>query len=275
MILKFEIQETIKIKDYLRKKLSSNLLIKLGKDNSFIVNNLAVKNYYTMHEGDILYVITPSTISANVKATKGDIEIIYEDDYFIILSKPNNMATIPTRAHYLTSLANYLNYYYITKGIASGIHFVSRLDEATSGLILASKDIYIEEILKKNILEKKYLLKVEGHLDNEGTIKTNIIKDPNSLIKRKCVEGDKAITIYKTLKAEEDYSIIEAILKTGKTHQLRLHFSYLKHPIIGDKLYGIETKDNILYLHSYYLKIKHPITNEILEFYNYPKWYKE
>lgn len=269
MILTFNIETTITVKEYLDKKLTSKLL--RNTYLQFIVGNQSVKNYYLMHKGDVLKVIIPPSKS-DVIACKGELDILYEDDYLLIINKPNEIATIPTRRHYKSSLANIVKYYYITKGINAGIHFVNRLDAPTSGIVVVAKNIYIADIMKASIQEKKYLLKVWGTLLEDGSVKTTIVKDENSIIKRKNIEGNNSYTTYRVLKNEDDKTLIEATLHTGKTHQLRLHFNYLNHNILGDKLYGNDDID-LLYLHSYYLKFIHPITKDEITINSLPVWY--
>lgn len=270
MIKEFIVNSNITVKDFLKDKISSNLLIKITEKNLIFVNNQNVYNYYVMKPGDVLKIIIPK-IDTNVKATKGDIEILYEDDYLIILNKPNNMATIPTRKHYNISLSNYLAYYYILKGLNLGIHFYSRLDYATSGIVMVAKNIYVLDLLVKTKITKKYLLKVHGEMD-DAYVETKIIKDPNSIIKRMNVTGNTAKTTFKTMVKTKEYSIVEATLHTGKTHQIRLHTSFLNHPIYGDELYGINDSINLLHLHSYYLEFIHPITKEKIIIKNNPSW---
>lgn len=271
MILTFKVEEHIKVKDFLQSKITARLLKTITLSNvSYIVNNQNVKNYYMMKPNDELKIIIPS-IESDVVCTKGELNILYEDDYLLILNKPNNMASIPTRKHYTSSLANIVQYYYVTKGIDSGIHFVNRLDAPTSGIIVVAKNTYIADKMKDAILEKKYLLKVHGVILEDGFVKTKIIKDENSIIKRKNVEGDNSYTTYKVLENYHDSTLIEAFLHTGKTHQLRLHFNYLNHNIIGDELYGNDN-EKLLYLHSYYLKFVHPINKELIEISSMPSW---
>lgn len=273
MLLKYKVEETIKVKDFLDKKISSNLLKELNLNKlSYLVNNQNVLNYYMMKKGDELTILVPPT-KTNVKATPGDIDILYEDDYLLIINKEADIATIPTRAHYDKSLANFVAYYYITKGINAGIHFVNRLDAATSGIIVVAKNSYIAEVMKDAIKEKKYHALLWGILDKDGVIKTTIVKDETSIIKRKNIEGESAFTSYKILEKYDDKTLVEAALHTGKTHQLRLHFNHIGHNIIGDKLYGNDDID-LLHLHSSYLYFIHPITGENIYINSKPKWEK-
>lgn len=271
MIIKFLIEEEIILKNYLNDKFTSRMIKVLNSnDNSYIVNDQVVKNYYLLKPNDLLQVVIPTILSDHIVPINQSLDILFEDSYLLILNKPNNLASIPTRMHFDKSLGNFVMGYYKQKGYNFGIHFVNRLDFATSGIIMVAKNPYIADIMKTKIIQKKYVLKVHGSLEGQGVIKTNIEKCPDSIIKRQALPGNKAITYYHVLETHKDYSIVEAILATGKTHQLRIHFKELGHPIIGDSLYNDDTGD--LFLHSTELKFTHPITNEIINIKKKPNW---
>ena len=201
-------------------------------------------------------------------------EIVYEDSYLLIINKESNLATIPTRKHYTNSLANYVMSYYKRMGIVANIHFASRLDAPTSGLIMLAKNSYVLTLLKDANITKKYMLEVNGHIPlKSGVIECGITKEEGSIIKR-CVTNEfvNSKTIYEVKGEYNDTSLVEATLCTGKTHQLRVHFSSMGHPIIGDELYGVKRDDGILHLHSYYLEFTHPIKKEKMSFTTKPKW---
>lgn len=282
MIFRYHIEEEITVKDYLTKiKIPSNVITSLKSSNGqILVNDMSVTMVYLMKQNDILEIVFPSSTQGdNIKSVKGDLEILYEDSYMLILNKPNNLATIPTRKHYNNSLANYVMSYYLQHGIESNIHFVSRLDSPTSGIIILAKNSYMLTLLQQAKIEKHYILEVRGIVkDNNGIIELGIEKDPNSIIKRRInSEFINSKTIYQILERNEDSTIIDALLCTGKTHQLRLHFSHLGFPIIGDLLYDESNneEDCILHLHSYMVKFIHPITKKDIEIVNYPTWYNK
>lgn len=276
MIFRYNIEETIKIKDFLKKiKLPSNVITDVKERGQLLVNDQTVSNSYEMVKGDLLEIVFPATTQGeNIKSVKGDFEIVYEDSYLLVINKACNLATIPTRKHYTKSLANYVMSYYKRVGIVSNIHFASRLDAPTSGLIMLAKNSYVLTLLKDAGIIKKYQLEVEGHLkEKQGIIETGIIKEEGSIIKRTCINDFiNSKTIYEVLEEREKTSLVLGTLCTGKTHQLRLHFSFLGHPIIGDELYGTKTKDGILHLHSCYLEFIHPITKEKIILKSNPKW---
>ena len=195
----------------------------------------------------------------------------------LVISKENNLASIPTRMHFERSLANFVMAYYKIKGIVANIHFIGRLDYATSGIIALAKNPYILALMKTTPIVKQYLLEVEDIvLEESGTIEGGIEKAQNSIIKRTFSKDFvNSKTTYIVIERKNESSIVLATLHTGKTHQLRIHFASMKHPIIGDELYGNKTNDSILHLHSCYLEFLHPVTKKKIKIVNYPKWYQK
>lgn len=281
MILRYNIdKDGYLVKNYLEELGLPDQLFKdiRGGNGQFLVNDQAVDNHYKLKKGDFLEVVLPvSSQGENIVSTYKDFEIVYEDSYMLIINKEANVATIPTREYFSDSLANYVMSYYKRNGILANIHFVSRLDAPTSGLIMLAKNGYITYLLQNTLIDKRYLLEVDGIIDKkEGIIQTGIEKDETSIIKRKVTfDYINSKTVYNEVYVDNNKSTIEALLITGKTHQLRLHFSYLGYPIIGDELYGKATNDGILHLHSYHLEFDHPVTKEHLVFERYPSWFKK
>lgn len=280
MIVRFKIEESgYRIKRYLIKQgIPDHVFKEIRSGNGqYLVNDQIVDNHFLLKPGDLLEVVMPASDQGeNIVSTLGDFEIVYEDSYLLIINKEPNIATIPTKEHFTNSLANYVMSYYKRNGILANIHFVSRLDAPTSGLIMLAKTSYMTTLLQNTVITKKYLLETINIVEpTEGIIELGIEKDPTSIIKRyTTTEFINSKTVYKTLYQENNHSFIEALLCTGKTHQLRLHFLSKNAPIVGDMLYGEETQDGILHLHSYYLEFIHPVTKEKLIFTTYPTWYK-
>lgn len=280
MIKRFIIEEEeIILKEFLQNQnIFSNTIKDIKQLNGqYLVNDQIVENWYKLKKGDLLEVVLPASYQgSNIKSIKGDFEILYEDSYLLIINKENNLASIPTREHFDKSLANYVMSYYKRIGIVANIHFVGRLDFATSGIIVLAKNPYIMALMKQIDIIKEYILEVRGLIESDnGIIECGIEKDPNSIIKRIVTnEYINSKTEYEVLKRLENSTYIKARLHTGKTHQLRLHFSSLGYPIIGDELYGSKEEDNILHLHSYHIEFIHPVTNQLINISTYPKWYK-
>ncbi len=280
MIKEYIIDKDIVLKDFLNEKhLFSSLQKDIKKLNGqYLVNDQTVENWYKLHKGDILQIVFPtSTQGKNIKSVKGDFEILYEDSYLLIINKVNNLATIPTREHFNKSLANYVMSYYKIKGIVANIHFINRLDYATSGIIMLAKNPYILTVMKEQKIIKKYLLETVGKIDNNsGEITGGIEKDPSSVIKRRMsTKFTNSRTTYEVLAKDNEKTLVLATLHTGKTHQLRLHFASINHPLIGDELYGKKTDDQILHLHSAYLEFNHPITQKLIKIKSLPKWLEQ
>ena len=242
-------------------------------DNIYI-NNQKAKNYYLVHRGDELLLRFEENINENFIPSSLNIEILYEDQWLIIINKPTNIASQPSRKHPTDNVISFLTSYFHEHNIQANIHLVNRLDFSTTGLMIISKSGILHYEMTKTSITKKYICEIEGKMDDKvGIIRLGIDRYPAPSIKRFVSENGKmAITKYQVLKENKTSSILEVLLVTGRTHQIRVHFSYLGHPLIGDSLYGKE-KDG-LRLHCYSLEWIHPITKETIKIQKYPNWYE-
>lgn len=205
--------------------------------------------------------------------TKISINIIYEDEAYLVVNKPAGIPVHPSTDHYTDSLANGVIFYFNQIGLKKKIRPVNRLDKDTSGIVIFAKNEYIQECLIKQMKNKqfikKYIAIVNGNLDNlEGIINAPIARKENSIIER-CVSetGDTAITHYKVLKRNDNFDVIECILETGRTHQIRVHFAYLGHSLLSDTLYGVSSPlINRQALHAYEVEFIHPITKQKVKY---------
>ncbi len=272
MILKYTINtENINLKTFLKQHYFSNrLLIKLKNRNAIFCNGKNVYMDYLLSLNDTITInLDYDEKNENIVPTKMDLNIIAEDDAYIILNKPAGIAIHPSCRHYETSLSNGVKYYFQTIGLNKKIRPVNRLDKDTSGLVVFAKNEYIQECfiqqMKNHSFQKWYVAILDGLLkEKQGIINAPIARKQNSIIER-CIspDGDKAITHYKVLKEFKDYSLVEFLLETGRTHQIRVHSKYIGHPIVGDTLYGkasafIQRQA----LHAYKIKFAHPISNK-------------
>lgn len=254
--------------------ISTRLLLKLKKLEMIYLNNQKCYLESKVHPGNIVsFSLDYDEDNSNIVPTKMNLDIIYEDDSFIVINKPPFIPIHPTAYHFDDTLSNGLRYYYDTIGLKKKIRPVNRLDKNTSGLVLFAKNEYVQELLiaqmKNGDFKKKYLGIVEGKLDNKiGTIDAPISRKEDSIIERKIDStGFDSITHYKVRKEFYDYSLVEFSLETGRTHQIRVHTKYINHPLLGDTLYGEESPlITRQALHSYYISFIHPILNKKVNF---------
>ena len=226
----------------------------------------------------------PEKIST--EAEDVDFEIVYEDDDILVINKPQGLVVHPCSSTKHGTLVNGL--LYRIKNL-SGINgklrpgIVHRLDKETSGLLVVAKNdkahISLAEQIKNKTCKRNYLAILEGNLkDDEGEIETKIGRDKKDRKKMAVVEnGRVAITNYKVLERFKNACLVEFSLKTGRTHQIRVHAKFLNHPIIGDKVYGKEVKGlNGQLLHACKLTFMHPSTHkEVLFEVKPPKYFEE
>ena len=277
MHLKYIVKNNeLNINQILQNKLniSSRLLFKLIKKEKVLLNGCVCDTRTYPNFGDELIVnFDYDEENSNIVPTKMDLNIVFEDNWMLIVNKPAGVATHPSILHYYDSLCNGVRFYFDSIGLNKKVRPVNRLDLNTSGLVIFAKCEYIQECLisemKNNIFKKEYLAFCEGLFENKsGTIDLPIGRKDNSIIER-CISknGKPSITHYNVLKEFNNYSLVRCILETGRTHQIRVHLSAISHPLIGDSLYG-SFSDLISRqaLHCYKLQFIHPITKEFMSF---------
>ncbi len=262
-------------------QISTKLLQKLIKENQIKINGTSINTKLKPNINDkIIIDFSYKEDNSNIIPKKMPLSILYEDEWLLIISKPAGIAIHPSILHFEDSLSNGIKYYFDTIGLHKKIRPVNRLDFGTSGIVIFAKCEYIQEYLIKEMqskqFEKHYLALVKGSLEKKtDTINLPIGRKPNSIIER-CIDfkkGKPAITHYKVLENFENSSLVECVLETGRTHQIRVHFSYLNHPLIGDTLYGNASSiSNYQMLHCYRVKFIHPVSLRKIIITDYPKW---
>lgn len=264
------------VKDVLTKefKFSKRLITKLKKENRIFVNNNPCFVNYVLKINDIVQIDFNFVEECdNIIPTKIELNIVYEDDYLLILNKPAKMETHPTCLNYENTLSNGIKYYYDSINLKRKIRPVSRLDKDTSGLIVFAKDQYIQEELikqmKEKVFQKEYIAVVEGFLEKDkGEIVANIARKENSILER-CISenGAYAKTYYEVLERLENkdskVTVVKLKLETGRTHQIRVHMKHIGHPLVGDFLYGkVSNLIDRQALHCNKIEFIHPILKE-------------
>ena len=264
------------INDILLKEfhISTRLRTKLIKNKCIYVNNNICDTRDKISIGDTITVdLSLDEDNSNIVSTPMNLDIIYEDEWLLVLHKPAGITIHPSMLHFDTSLSNGVKYYFNSIGLKKKIRPVNRLDLNTSGLVVFAKCEYIQECLSKQMenktFKKEYLCIVSGKFkDKVGTLNLPIARKKNSIIER-CVNnnGQKSITHYEVLQEFDNYSLVKCILETGRTHQIRVHMSYIGHPLLGDTLYG---KSSPLIdrqaLHCSKLEFIHPISKQNMIF---------
>ena len=255
-------------------KISSRLLYKLIKLNKIELNHKPYDTRKTGTFGDTITInFDYEEDNSNIIPTKMNLNIIFEDDWLLVVNKPAGIAIHPSVLHYSDSLCNGIRFYFDKIGLKKKIRPVNRLDLNTSGLVVFAKCEYIQECLinqmKNNQFKKEYLAVCNGFFDKKsGTINLPISRKENSIIER-CISGNgqTAITHYEVLKEFDNYSLVKCSLETGRTHQIRVHMSAIGHPLLGDSLYGsISDLINRQALHCFNLQFIHPVYNNDLNF---------
>lgn len=277
MILEYKVKsENITINHILKNQLhiSSNLFTRLLQKKAVYLNGNICDTRKIVHIGDLISIdFNYPEDNSNILPTKMNLDIIYEDECFILLNKPAGIAVHPSILHFDDTLSNGLKFYFDTINLPKKIRPVNRLDSNTSGLIVFAKNEYIQECLiqqmENHTFKKEYLAVIVGTLpEKKGTIDKPITRKEGSIIER-CISpnGKKSITHFEVLKEWKDYSLIKCILETGRTHQIRVHFASIGHPLLGDDLYG--EKSELIHgqaLACYRLSFTHPIMKNPLSF---------
>lgn len=252
MLLKYIVGDNKNLRSILKDELniSSRLFNKI-KNKYVFVNGEHAIYYRDLNVNDVVEVdFSYDDDNYNNIVSNPDIkfEIVYEDDWLLIVNKGANLPVHPSLNHYDISLSNGIRAYFDKIGLNKTVRLVNRIDKDTTGLVVIAKCEYIQEALIKQMNDdsfiKEYIAIARGLVDSSGVIDFPIARKDGSIIER-CVDlvsGENAITNYVRLNynPELDISLVKCRLLTGRTHQIRVHFAYIGYPLLGDSLYGIE-----------------------------------
>ncbi|NDI35811.1 RluA family pseudouridine synthase [Chengkuizengella sediminis] len=266
------------LKSVLREKLniSRRLLsnIKLT-EKGVMVNGKREFINIKVFSGDLIEIHMEQETSQYIEPQDIPLNILYEDEFLLIVNKQAGIVVHPTRGHYANTLANGVVYHWIQKGENYRFRPIHRLDEETSGVLAIAKNPYVHQQISEqminNQVKKEYTAIVSGHLpDLEGTVNAPIDRDPEQQHLRIVTdEGYSAITHYKVEEEYQSASLVRLWLETGRTHQIRVHMKHLGCPLVGDKMYGEENngpKMDRQALHAAKLAFYHPNTRKYVEF---------
>ena len=269
-----------RIDSYLIKVLniSRSKIQKLIKDKKILVNNKAVKSSYLLKETDLINVFDIEDDELEVLPENLELDIVYEDDDLVIINKENGVVVHPAFGNKNGTLVNGLVHQFkhlsdINGELRPGI--VHRIDSFTTGLLVVAKNNGAHEELAKQLRDKtmtrKYYALVWGVINNDtGTIDAPTGRDNNNRKKQTvtAINSKSAKTHFKVIKRFDQVTLIEASLETGRTHQIRVHFEYIKHPVVNDPVYGRKKTidDTGQCLHAKTLGFIHPKTQKYIEF---------
>lgn len=267
--------EGLMLKEFLFKQEISKKSIKAIKMmGDILVNGVHQTVRYQIKKNDLVELIWPEE-KTKMGPFAYPLKIVYEDDDYLIIDKPAGIPCIPTKRYPEKTLANAIIFYYQKNNIDATVHLVNRLDKDTQGLMLVAKKRQSHYLISKDIKQVKrvYHCLVEGIIEGEGIIDQPILKDSNSVRRLINKKGKRAVTYYRSLKVDNNQSLVECILETGRTHQIRVHLSSLGHPLIGDRLYGSKEQEEY-YLDSVEIEFIHPLTNKHIKI-NKKRFYDE
>ncbi len=258
---------------------SRTFVKRLIEDGHVKVNESVVKPNYKISEGEDVLVNVPDDFltPAYIGPENIPLDIVYEDDYLIVVNKASGMLVHPTTTRSTGTLVNALLHYSVklsdfNTDMRPGI--VHRLDQETSGVILIAKDnithTKLAKQFKRHEVKKHYVALVEGRIEfDEGKIDAPLGRHPQHREKKAVrYEGEArdALTYYRVIKRTKDVTLVDLFPKTGRTHQLRVHMKHLGHPILGDAKYGKKRTFSRLALHAQSIQFRHPQTKDIVEF---------
>ena len=276
-MIKVEEETTSRLDTYLAEKLelSRSKIQKLIKEDLVTVNGKNVNGSYQVKLNDEIEVNDDLDYEMKVEPENIPLDIVYEDDDLLVINKPSGMVVHPAAGHYTGTLVNALLYHFNIESkdkIRPGI--VHRLDKDTSGVMLVAKNEWTHErlsdMISKKEVKRHYLAIVNGLIKHDtGTIDAPIGRDPNNRQQMTVtdINAKDAITHFRVLKQYTENTLLECILETGRTHQIRVHLAYIGHPVNNDPTYcKKKATDFGQMLHSKYIEFLHPRTNKLLSF---------
>lgn len=283
-VLRFTVEEN---EDRIDKLLANRLddftrsaIAKLISENNVLVNDKIVSKNYKCKTGDSIVVNVPDAVMLDVIPQNIPLDIVYEDDDLLVVNKPKDMVVHPAAGNYTDTLVNALLYH--CKDSLSGINgvirpgIVHRIDKDTSGLLIVAKNdmahLDLANQIKEHSFHRAYQAVVYGNIKEEnGTVHQPIGRSPKDRKKMAVVDKNSkdAITHYEVIRRYGDFTHIRCILETGRTHQIRVHMSYIGHPLAGDGVYGpkkVISSLNGQCLHAGEIGFVHPRTKKYMEF---------
>lgn len=270
----------VSLRDWIRKNgISLTQWRKIKAQGIIKINNLISKHDSILHPGDNINISLPLKENYNLQPQNDTLNILFEDNYLLIVSKPSNMLVHPTCNQLNNTLGNIIMGYYQRNGVNAMFHPVSRLDKNTSGIIIIAKTPQIQHLLSNKKINKSYLaiMPISKGFVSEFVDKP-IARKQGSIIEREVNEqiGKSAQTKFTLLANYKNYGLMNISIFTGRTHQIRVHAAYIGMPLLGDDLYGGNCYfSNTQLLHAHSIDFIHPITKQLINIRDYlPEHFK-
>lgn len=258
---------------------SRTYLQRLIADGCVLVDGQTTRASAALQPGTVVSVDWPEAVTLDVRPEAIPLDIIYEDEWLVVVNKPQGMVVHPAAGHHEGTLVHALLHHCagqlsdLNGVIRPGI--IHRIDKDTSGLLIAVKDNQVHrhmaEQIRSHSVERLYQAVVHGFVDSEeGTIEAPVGRDPRHRQRMAVVgAGKAAVTHFRVLERFEKATLVEAKLQTGRTHQIRVHFRYIGHPLVGDPVYATGRKTWGLKgqaLHAGQLSFRHPVLDRVMTF---------
>ena len=274
--------EKLRIDKYLISclEMSRSKIQRMIETGNVLVNGLEIKNNYVLKIDDVISINDDYSEEVDILPQDIKLDIVYEDDYLLVVNKPSGMVVHPAPGNYKDTLVNALMFHCnnlssVNGNVRPGI--VHRIDADTSGLLLVAKNDDVHNNLAKQISDKtvlrKYVALVHGViLEDTATIDAPIGRNKNDRKKMAVTDVDSknAVTHIRVLERYEKATLIECTLETGRTHQIRVHMSYINHPVVNDPVYGYKKLDDSDFgqmLHAKVIGFVHPVSGKYMEYY--------
>ena len=258
--------------------MSAGVLKDLKQRNKIFLNQKPCRSVDIVKENELICADVSENLiePGSITPFEGRLDILYEDDFFLAVNKPGGIESHPCASNRNSTLANIIMYYWSQKGEQHNYHIVNRLDKGTSGICIIAKNPFTHGCLsrqsKDGAFKKYYIALVHGNIGNKnGEINLPIGRCDSSIIKREVrPDGKPANTVYDVISSNSDSSLVKIFLRTGRTHQIRVHFSAIGHPLWGDWLYGSGDDERHIIerhaLHAKTIEFYHPATKEHMFF---------
>lgn len=242
-------------------------------DNKCITINdeIVYKREFILKENDEITIDVSNYEQIDYLPLRYNLEIIYEDNYILVVNKPSGVIIYPENKELSNTMANYIAYYYTKTNQNRTIRHVHRLDTDTTGCLVYAKDIlthsYLSNLFENSNVKKEYNAIVYGIIEKSGIIDTPIGRNRHNNLMITSPNGLKSLTLYKPLKHIDGNTLLNVEIKTGRTHQIRVHMASIKHPLLGDAMYGKKDEYNRVMLHCSHIGFIHPVYKYWIDFF--------